>query len=238
MAYPLPPDWRGSDPFGVWWTHVRADGERQACALPARAAVNQIRAAMGLGQGPWDVTLQERLVSKARSLAAGQPAQAWGPLVAALQADLDAMRVSGNSLRFGVYAGFYPDGRLDAIAVPAESLSPQWGQSAPGDAAGSLICWNPDREPQPELLSSSALAAARAQTQGGVRTRPGEAGPVVAPPVGPLPPSVGTWAVLGVSAVVGIGIIVWATRQDARPAAKSASAARRNPRRGARGRRY
>lgn len=235
MAYPSPSDFTAAEPDAfdppAWWTYTRDDGSQNVCAATGAAVVQQIRRAAGAdASSTWDDTLQGTLVTRARSIASAQQGANWGPLIAALQNDADTRSVSDTSLRFGIWVGFYQSEglRLDAVGIPGGTTPPAWGRPLPeGPGGGSVVCFDPSRDPNPGVLSDAQLSDAVGQSTSGVRLHPGESLPGPASPVPPGPSGISNLTLLGigVAAIAAVGVVVAMNAQ----ASRRSSARRRRP---------
>jgi hypothetical protein len=210
MAYPQAPNFTiaAPDMFNppAWWSYM-SNGQ-SVCATTGGTFIRAARQAVGVSSNPtWDADLQNALIARAQSYAAAQPSANWQPVIQQLQQTLAARQVDPLSVRFAIWLAYYAPHnlRFDAVDLPPGAILPRWGVRAPESLNGTFVCFNPQRDPNPNVLSQSEFASAVDQSVMGVRLHPGETLPTLAEvPQGPA--GVSTPALLGIGAAAAIVI--------------------------------
>jgi hypothetical protein len=133
------------------------------------------------------------------------------------------------SLRFAIWVAYYQTNglRLDAVGIPDGTMLPPWGQTL-SDGSDMMVCFDPSRDPTPNVLSQSQLDQAAAQSTYGIRLHSGESLPASTPPVPPGPSGLSTAqiVVIGGIVLIAVGALVMSNRTES-----TRRETRRNPQR-------
>lgn len=207
MSYPQVSNFTIAAPDGfnmpAWWTYTRDNGAVNVCSTTGASFMRQLQAVLAMTSSSG---LKPALLNQARALQAAFPSGGWNVLVDTITL---AAQPDVNTMRFAIWLAYYhahPGLRLDAINLPAGTILPTWEQSIPGDANAPLVCFDPSRDVNTNVLGTNDFAAAVASSQAGVRLHPGETLPTAssAPPAGPG--GIPGWAV-ALFGVVAVGVV-------------------------------